>query len=59
VGGSAPAGGSGAVGIPPVVADDEDDDGGCSISTDADGSSSAGLFSLLALALGVVVRRRR
>jgi MYXO-CTERM domain-containing protein len=58
-GGGAPAGGSGTVGAPPVVADDEDDDGGCSISTRANGSSSAGLFSLLALALGVAARRRR
>jgi MYXO-CTERM domain-containing protein len=54
-GGSAPAGSAGSA----VTASDDEDDGGCTISTHAAGGSSAGLFSLLALGLGLVIRRRR
>jgi MYXO-CTERM domain-containing protein len=56
-GGTAPAAGTG--GAAPVASDDGDD-GGCTISTHtSEGSSSAGLFGLLALGVGLIARRRR
>jgi hypothetical protein len=58
-GGRGGAGTAGTSASPPVASDDEDD-GGCTITTPArSGTFSVGLVSLLALALGLVARRRR
>jgi MYXO-CTERM domain-containing protein len=57
--GAAGSANSGSAGSP---SDDEeepgDDEGGCALPSKPGGSAALGLFSLLALALGLVRRRR-
>jgi MYXO-CTERM domain-containing protein len=57
--GGSPATGSAGTSSSAPVTIDGDDDGGCTISTHASRGASAGLFGLLALGLGLVVRRKR